>query len=82
MAPFAMDLGDGAAKAMWAGMAEFQMAWPFTQLVIGDLDNLWIAGLVGSLMERRDVSALQLRCRSGTLRYHGVDDERHVRAML
>ena len=39
MAPFAMDLGEGAAKALWQGMAEFQMAWPFTQLLIGDLDE-------------------------------------------
>lgn len=35
--PFALDPGEGAAKAVWAGMAEFQVAWPFTSLMVGDL---------------------------------------------
>jgi eukaryotic-like serine/threonine-protein kinase len=45
MAPFAMDLGEWAAKALWAGMAEFQMAWPFAPIVVGDFDDFvdrWI----------------------------------------
>jgi serine/threonine-protein kinase len=38
-APFAMEPGEGAAKALWRGMAEYQLAWPFTPLVIGELDE-------------------------------------------
>lgn len=37
--PFALDPGEDAAKAVWSGMAEFQLAWPFTELVVGDLDE-------------------------------------------
>ena len=37
--PFALGPGEEAAKAVWAGMAEFQVAWPFTPLVVGDLDE-------------------------------------------
>ncbi|HBK07286.1 MAG TPA: serine/threonine protein kinase [Acetobacteraceae bacterium] len=39
LAPFAIDLGEGAARALWTGMAEYQLAWPFTQLVVGDLGD-------------------------------------------
>ena len=35
--PFALEPGEKAAKAVWNGMAEFQVAWPFTRLVTGDL---------------------------------------------
>lgn len=35
--PFALDPGEESAKALWAGMAEFQMAWPFTRLGVDDL---------------------------------------------
>jgi eukaryotic-like serine/threonine-protein kinase len=38
--PFALDPGEEAAKALWSGMAEFQLAWPFTPLVVGELDDL------------------------------------------
>jgi serine/threonine-protein kinase len=44
-APFALDPGEEAAKALWSGMAEFQMAWPFTQVIVGELDEFidrWI----------------------------------------
>jgi eukaryotic-like serine/threonine-protein kinase len=45
IAPFSMDLGEGAAKALWNGMAEYQLAWPFTPLSLGDLSEFidrWI----------------------------------------
>jgi serine/threonine-protein kinase len=45
IAPFSMDLGEGAAKALWNGMAEYQLAWPFMVLSIGDLSEFvdrWI----------------------------------------
>jgi serine/threonine protein kinase len=37
--PFSLDPGEEAAKAVWTGMAEYQVAWPFTPLVIGELDE-------------------------------------------
>jgi serine/threonine protein kinase len=46
IAPFAMDLGKGAAKALWNGMAEYQLAWPFTPLSVSDLSEFidrWIS---------------------------------------
>lgn len=42
--PFALSPGDDAAKAVGPGMTEYQVAWPFTALSIGDLDefiNRW-----------------------------------------
>jgi serine/threonine-protein kinase len=45
IAPFSMDPGEGAAKALWTGMAEYQLAWPFMPLQIGDLSEFvdrWI----------------------------------------
>ncbi len=30
--PFALDPGENAAKALWAGMAEVQVAWPFMRI--------------------------------------------------
>lgn len=37
--PFARSPGIEAAKAVWNGMAEFQVAWPFTAIGTGDLDE-------------------------------------------
>jgi serine/threonine-protein kinase len=37
--PFALNPGAESAKAVWNGMAEFQVAWPFTVVSIGDLDE-------------------------------------------
>jgi hypothetical protein len=37
--PFALAPGEEAAKALWAGMAEYQVAWPFTRLSLEDLDE-------------------------------------------
>jgi len=31
--------GEDSAKAVGTGMAEIQVAWPFTPLVVGDLDE-------------------------------------------
>jgi Serine/threonine protein kinase len=38
-APFARPPGAEAAKALGRGIAEFQVAWPFTPLVVDDLDD-------------------------------------------
>ncbi|WP_405963730.1 serine/threonine protein kinase [Streptomyces sp. NBC_00723] len=48
--PFALDPGEESAKAVWAGMAEYQAAWPFTALNPGDLTDFidrW-AGWLGA----------------------------------
>src|SRR5262249_34216037 len=37
--PFALDPGEESAKALWNGMAEYQLAWPFTRLDVDDLDE-------------------------------------------
>lgn len=37
--PYALDPGEDAAKAVGPGMAELQVAWPFTIVSIGDLDD-------------------------------------------
>lgn len=37
--PFGLSPGVEAAKAVWTGMAEFQVAWLFTPLDIGDMDD-------------------------------------------
>lgn len=37
--PFARAPGIEAAKAVWSGIAEFEVAWPFTPLTVGDLDD-------------------------------------------
>jgi eukaryotic-like serine/threonine-protein kinase len=39
MNPFALDLGTDAAKALWNGLAEFQLAWPLEPVNIGDMDE-------------------------------------------
>ncbi|WP_231982766.1 serine/threonine-protein kinase [Nocardia sp. 852002-20019_SCH5090214] len=38
--PFSLDPGEDSSKAVWAGMAEYQVAWPFTLLDTGDPDEL------------------------------------------
>jgi hypothetical protein len=55
LAPFSMDLGEGAAKALWNGMAEYQLAWPFTPLSLGDLSEFidrWIGWLADAAQGR------------------------------
>jgi serine/threonine-protein kinase len=42
--PFAMNPGEESAKAVWNGISEWQVAWPFSPLAVGDLDefiNRW-----------------------------------------
>jgi len=42
--PFALSPGEEAAKAVWTGMAEYQVAWPFTRLSLeelGDFIDRW-----------------------------------------
>jgi serine/threonine protein kinase len=36
--PFALDPGEEAARAVGYGLADLQVAWPFTPLVVGELD--------------------------------------------
>ncbi len=53
--PFALDPGEESAKAVGPGMAEYQVAWPFTQLIVGELDEFidrW-AGWFGDAAEGR-----------------------------
>jgi serine/threonine-protein kinase len=37
--PFALDPGLLAAKALWRGIADVQVAWSFTRLTVGALDE-------------------------------------------
>jgi len=53
--PFAMDPGEDSAKALWNGMAEWQVAWPFTPMSVGDLDefvNRWAGWLADGAQGR------------------------------
>ncbi|NQE67433.1 serine/threonine-protein kinase [Nocardia gamkensis] len=38
--PFALDPGEESAQAVGAGMAKYQVAWPFTRIEVDDLDEL------------------------------------------
>lgn len=37
--PFMFNPGEGAAKALWVGVAETQLAWPITPVTVGELDD-------------------------------------------
>lgn len=37
--PFALEPGESAAKAVWSGIAEYQVAWPFTRVNPDDMDE-------------------------------------------
>ena len=53
--PFALDPGLEAAKALWNGTSEFQVAWPFSPLRINDLDEFigrWAAWLADASQNR------------------------------
>jgi serine/threonine-protein kinase len=39
MAPFALNPGEDAAKALGSGLNQHQVAWPFMVVTIGDLDE-------------------------------------------
>jgi eukaryotic-like serine/threonine-protein kinase len=72
--PFALNPGEEAAKAVWNGMAEFQAAWPFTAVSIGDLDEFisrwagWFADAVQGQLNRP--SAMPERQPQGSWRQH------------
>ncbi|MGW3484266.1 serine/threonine-protein kinase [Rhodococcus indonesiensis] len=38
--PFALSPGQESAKAVWGGIAEYQVAWPFSRIYPEDLDEL------------------------------------------
>ena len=64
--PFALDPGEEAAKAVWSGMAEYQVAWPFTPLAVGELDEFigrwasWLASAAqGSLSHPTQMPEIQ-----------------------
>lgn len=64
--PFALDPGEEAAKAVCSGMAEYQVAWPFTPLVAGELDEFigrwatWLASAAqGSLSHPTQMPEIQ-----------------------
>lgn len=72
--PFALNPGTEAAKALWNGIAEWQLAWPFTPLTVDDLDEFigrwagWLAaasdGQLGhprSMPERRPENSFRRR---------------------
>lgn len=37
--PFALVPGEASAKALWTGMAKYQVAWPFTEINLEDTDE-------------------------------------------
>jgi serine/threonine-protein kinase len=37
--PFSLDPGEEAAQALRMGIAEYQVAWPFTRLTVGEVDE-------------------------------------------
>jgi eukaryotic-like serine/threonine-protein kinase len=37
--PFSLDPGEDAARAVRSGIADMQVAWPFTALIVGELDE-------------------------------------------
>lgn len=58
MKPFAQEPGKASAKALWNGVAEFQLAWPFTPITLGDLDQFidrwadWFAAAAQRKLQR------------------------------
>lgn len=70
--PFALNPGEEAAKALGSGMAEFQAAWPFTSMSLGDLDefiNRWAGWLAdASRGQLHDPSSMPERAPQGSWR--------------
>lgn len=55
VAPFPLSPGEESAKALWVGMAEFQLAWPFTPLTINSLEEFidrWATWLADASLGR------------------------------
>jgi serine/threonine-protein kinase len=56
--PFSLDPGAEAARAVGSGINEFAVAWPFTPLVVGDLDGFidrwatWFANAAQGHLQR------------------------------
>jgi serine/threonine-protein kinase len=56
--PFSLDPGEQAARAVRRGMADIQVAWPFTALTVGDLDEFmgrwagWLADAAQGQLHR------------------------------
>jgi hypothetical protein len=56
--PFAESPGEKAAKAVWSGIAEYQVAWPFTPVEVDDLDEFidrwagWFASAAQGRLEQ------------------------------
>jgi hypothetical protein len=63
--PFALLPSEASAKALWSGMAEYQVAWPFTRLVVGELEELvdrwlgWFAAATQGALHRPSTMAEQ-----------------------
>jgi eukaryotic-like serine/threonine-protein kinase len=51
--PFALDPGEEAARAIGRGMADLQVAWPFTPLIVGELDE-WVDRWAGWFADAAD----------------------------
>lgn len=52
MRPFMADPGVEAAKALWAGMAEFQLAWPIERVDAGAFIDRWADWLADAAQGR------------------------------
>lgn len=56
--PFALSPGEAAAKALWAGVAKYQVAWPFTEIPLDDINEFldrwadWLAKAAQGKLER------------------------------
>ena len=48
--PFSLDPGEEAARAVRSGIADIQVAWPFTAVIVGELDE-FISRWAGWLAE-------------------------------
>jgi serine/threonine protein kinase len=70
--PFALEPGEESAKAVWNGMAEFQLAWPFSSLVPGELEDFidrWAGWLAAASAGRlTHPSSMPERAASGSWR--------------
>lgn len=72
--PFALTPGEESAKAVWNGMAEYQVAWPFTVISIGDLSDFigrwagWFADAAQGQLNRP--STMPERQPQGSWRQH------------
>lgn len=70
--PFTMNPGEESARALWSGISEWQLAWPFTPLGIGDMDefiNRWAGWFADAAQEQlRHPSSMPERPTEGSWR--------------